>query len=107
MSLLRVHGIPAPVGVTIVVSTAAVAATLARRRPEFAPELLREEALLAIALLGATVAAVPAVLDGWSAAANLTAFPGETSESVMPAWTLVLVAMALLTGAAHAMWSRR
>ena len=81
---------------------------LTRSRPAFAPDVLRDEALLAVCLLGLVVAVVPGVIDGWQAAANLTvepATPGPTTP--IPVWTLTLVGMAMALGAVHSLWSRR
>jgi len=77
-------------------------------RPSFAPEVLREEALLGLCLIGLVVAIVPGVTDGWQAAANLTiqpATPGPTTP--VPTWTLALVGSAMALGAVYSLWSRR
>ena len=54
---------------------------LARTRPVFSPETLREEALLIVCTLGLAVAVLPSVLDGWQAAANLNVQGGERREA--------------------------
>jgi hypothetical protein len=87
---------------------AATAAWLTRVRPAFAPDVLRDEALLAVCLLGLVVSIVPGVIDGWQAAANLTietATPGPTTP--VPTWTLALVGTATALGAVYSLWSRR
>jgi len=87
---------------------AATSAWLARVRPSFAPEVLRDEALLGLCLLGLVVAIVPGVTDGWQAAATLTiepAAPGPTTP--VPTWTLALVGTATALGAVYSLWSRR
>ena len=80
---------------------------LARTRPAFAPETLREEALLLVCTLGLAVAVLPSVLDGWQAAANLNIRVENVATQAIPAWTLTVVAMSTLLGAAYALWSRR
>jgi hypothetical protein len=87
---------------------AATPAWLARVRPSFAPEVIRDEALLGLCLLGLVVAIIPGVIDGWQAAANLTiepATPGPTTP--IPLWALALVGIATALGAVYSLWSRR
>lgn len=87
---------------------AATPAWLARERPSFAPDVLRDEALLGLCLLGLVVAIIPGVIDGWQAAASLTiepATPGPTTP--VPMWTLALVGTATALGAVYSLWSRR
>lgn len=107
MNLLRAQGVPLPAGLAIVFGVMTLSVVLARRRPGFAPEVLREEALLTILLFGTAVAMLPSVLDGWSAAANLTGTPASDAEAAIPVWALALVGVSLTGGAAHALWSRR
>jgi hypothetical protein len=81
---------------------------LSRVRVTFAPDILRDEALLALCLLGLIVSVVPGVLDGWQAAANLTVEPSEVGPATpVPAWTLALVGTSLALGALCSLWSRR
>jgi hypothetical protein len=87
---------------------AATPAWLARTRPSFAPEVLREEALLGLCLFGLVVAIMPGVIDGWQAAANLTIEPAAPGPTIpVPTWTLALVATATALGAVYSLWSRR
>ncbi len=87
---------------------AASAAWLARVRPSFAPDVVRDEALLGIGLLGLVVSLMPGVIDGWQAAANLTIEPGTAGPvTPIPMWTLALVLTATALGAAYSLWSRR
>jgi hypothetical protein len=76
-------------------------------RPAFAPERLREEALLFVCTLGLVVAVLPSVADGWQAAANLNVRAENVATQAIPAWTLSIVAMSMLLGAAYTLWSRR
>jgi len=105
--LLVIMGAPGPVAVPLVAAIAAGTVWLARARPIFAPETLREEGLLIICLLGLGVAVLPSVLDGWQAAANLNvgAEPGATQT--IPLWTLTILMLSSLLGAAYSLWSRR
>jgi hypothetical protein len=98
-----------PVAVTAPLVAVSLAATawLARTRPQFAPEALREEALLIVCMLGLGVAVLPSVLDGWQAAANLNARMENVAQQAIPAWVLSVVATSTLLGAAYALWSRR
>ena len=80
---------------------------LARTRPVFSPETLREEALLIVCTLGLAVSVLPSVLDGWQAAANLNIRAENVATQAIPTWTLSVVAMSTLLGAAYALWSRR
>ena len=80
---------------------------LARTRPHFSPEAIREEALLIVCTLGLGVAVLPSVLDGWQAAANLNTGIENSAQQAIPAWVLSVVATSTLLGAAYALWSRR
>ena len=85
----------------------AATAWLAKTRPRFAPETLREEALLIVCCLGLVVAVVPSVLDGWQAAANLNVRVENVAQQTIPAWTLSVVGMSTVLGAVYSLWSRR
>jgi hypothetical protein len=80
---------------------------LARTRPGFSPEMLREEALLIVCTLGLAVAVLPSVLDGWQAARNLNIRVENVAREAIPIWALSVVAISTLLGAAYALWSRR
>lgn len=87
---------------------AAAPAWLARVRPSFAPEVLCDEALLGLCLLGVVVAIIPGVADGWQAAANLTIEPATPVPTTpVPMWTVALVGTATALGAVYSLWSRR
>ena len=83
------------------------AAMLGQRNPEFAPPHLRDEGLVLVCALALGVAMLPGVLDGWSAAQNLTVQPANLQGSVVPAWTLAMTSGALGLGGGYALWSRR
>lgn len=105
--VFRSLGGPVAVTAPLVAVSLAATAWLARSRPHFAPEALREEALLIVGTLGLGVAILPSVLDGWEAAANLNARVENVAQQAIPAWVLSVVATSSLLGAAYALWSRR
>jgi hypothetical protein len=99
------HPIAAMAAGAVLVATPA---WLARVRPSFAPEVIRDEALLGLCLLGLVVAIIPGVIDGWQAAANLTIEPATPGPATpIPMWTLALVGTATALGAGYSLWSRR
>ena len=107
-ALVEVQGLHPIAAVAAGVVLAAVPAWLARVRPSFAPDVLRDEALLGLCLLGLVVAIIPGVVDGWQAAANLTVEPATpVPPTPIPVWTLALVGTATALGAMYSMWSRR
>lgn len=107
-ALTEVQGVPAAASVGPVVVLIATVVWLTRLRPAFAPESLRDEALLAITLLGLVVSVMPGVIDGWQAAAALTIEPAATGPvTPVPVWTLTLVGMATALGAVSSMWRHR
>jgi hypothetical protein len=108
--LIQVMGlIGAPQAVTAPLMATGLAAVVwhTRKRQVFAPEMLREEALLIVCILGLLVAVLPSVLDGWQAAANLNVQGENVAVQAIPMWTLTVVAASMLLGIAHAFWSRR
>ncbi len=108
--LVQVLGlIGAPLALTLPLTVIGMAAIvwIARRRPAFSPETLREEALLIVCTFGLAVAVLPSVLDGWQAAANLNVQVENAAAQAIPMWALTVVAMSVLLGAVHALWSRR
>jgi hypothetical protein len=105
--LLEVQGLPpwpaAGAGLLLLV----VPIWLARARPVFAPDALREEGLLTVAVLGLGVASMPAILDGWQAAGSLSVTPERQSATGIPAWTLTIILMSASLGGLYSLWSRR
>ncbi len=110
IGLLRVQGVPGAMAIAAVVAAVALSAWFSRRRPRFAPDRLREEALCGVCLFGAVVAMMPGLLDGWTAAVNLTTVSGGGTTAPgawPPLWALALVGASLTLGMAHSLWSRR
>jgi hypothetical protein len=107
-AMTEVQGLHPIAAVAVVAVLAGTPAWLARARPAFAPEILRDEALLGLCVFGLVVAIVPGVTDGWQAAANLTIEPATPAPSTpVPGWTLALVGTSLALGAVYSLWSRR
>jgi hypothetical protein len=105
--VIAIVGMPSPGAAAVVALAMAGVVRLARTRPVFSPESLREEALLIVCTLGLVVAVLPSVLDGWQAAANLNLRVEDVARQAIPTWALSVIAMSTLLGAAHALWSRR
>ena len=107
IQVTTVLGAPALVSAPLVAVGMAGIVWLARTRPVFSPEALREEALLIVCMLGLAVAVLPSVLDGWQAARNLNMRVENVATQAIPTWALSVVATSTLLGAAYALWSRR
>jgi hypothetical protein len=105
-TLLGLMGAPRAGSIVATALVVAGVVWLVRRRPAFAPEVVREEALLVIGALGLGVAMLPRVLDGWQAAVNLGA-QAEPARAMVPAWTVFVLATSSVLGGAYSLWSRR
>lgn len=106
-ALLEVQGVSPVVSPLAGIVFVAVPLWLARTRPAFAPEPLRDEAMLTISVVGLSVAILPGVLDGWQAATNLSAATERVATASLPTWTLLLLLMTSSCGAFYSLWSRR
>lgn len=107
-ALLELQGLPAWASAPVALALLALVAWLARTRPSFAPEPMREEALMILAVMGLGVAVLPGVLEGWQMAASLgAADQRDPARVALPPWTLVLVGASTALGALHSLWSRR
>jgi hypothetical protein len=106
-TLLEVQGLPSWPAVGAGLILLLVPMWLARTRPVFAPDVLREEGLLAVAVLGLGVASMPAILDGWQAAGNLSVTPERQVSTGIPTWTLTIILMSASFGGLYSFWSRR
>jgi hypothetical protein len=107
VQVLSVVGAPTLLSAPLIALGMAGIVWLASTRPAFAPESLREEALLIICALGLVIAVLPSVLEGWQAAQNLNVRVENVATQAIPAWTLSVITMSTLLGAAYALWSRR
>jgi hypothetical protein len=107
-AMTEVQGLHPIAAIVAVAGLVVTPAWLARVRPAFAPDILRDEALLGLCVCGLVVAIVPGVTDGWQAAANLTVEPAAPAPATpLPVWTVALVGTSLALGAVHSLWSRR
>jgi hypothetical protein len=106
-ALIEVQGLPSPAATMLAAAVLILSARLTRVRPVFAPDVLRDEGLLAIGVLGLGAALLPGVLDGWHAATNLTAVSEREVAAAVPVWTLALLLTSTSLGALYSLWSRR
>jgi hypothetical protein len=105
--LLQEQGLPFPAAVLIACALIGASAWLARTRPRFAPALLLDEGLLAVAVIGVVTAALPSILDGWQAAGNLAVGGERQGPPAVPMSTLMFLLVSTLLGALYSSWSRR
>ena len=106
-ALLEVQGVSTVVSPLAGIFLVAVTTWLARTRPAFAPELLRDEAMLMISVVGLGVAILPGVLDGWQAATNLSAATERVATASVPIWILLLLLTTTSCGALYSLRGRR
>jgi len=107
-AMIEVQGLPPVAAVAAPALLAVIAVWQARVRPRFAPDIVLDEALLGVCLLGLVVSIAPGVIDGWQAAANLTIEPATPGRATpVPVWTIALVGTATTLGAVYSLWSRR
>jgi hypothetical protein len=108
VSTTMLHGAGAAwlLAVPIAVIPLLLSWTLTGRRPQFAPPLVREDALLLLAGLGVGVAMLPSVFQGWRSAVALNVHEGGSAGLAVPAWTLVVVGGSALLGSGYSAWRR-
>ena len=106
-ALFEMYGVSRNVSPVAGIALVAVSIWLARTKSSFAPESLRDEAMLIIGLIGLGVAILPGVMDGWQAATNLAAATERVPTASLPMWTLLLVLTTSSCGAVYSVWSRR
>jgi hypothetical protein len=107
-ALLEVQALPMAAALLIAAALVIVTMRLSRVRASFAPDVLRDEGMLAIGVLGLGVAVMPGVLDGWQAATNLSGAQDRVAEPIaIPMWTLALILTASSLGGLYSVWSRR
>ncbi len=107
LTLLHAQGLPFTLAALAALTPPALAVWLARTRPAFAPDAIREEGMLAVLLLGAGVAILPGMLEGWQTAAVLNARIAGGTPAAVPAWAVGVVAASSAMGAVSSLWSRR
>ena len=106
-TLVELQGVSPTVSPLAGIALVAVSIWLARTRASFAPEPLRDEAMLMIGLVGLGVAILPGVMDGWQAATNLAGATERVATASLPMWTLFLLLTTSSCGAFYSLWSRR
>jgi hypothetical protein len=90
----------------IVAAVAGVSGYLSMTRAVFAPAPLREEAAIALLVIGLAVAMAPGVVTGWSAAQALNLPDRNTSAPMVPSWVIAVGGGAIFLGGAHRLWRR-
>ena len=105
--ILGGYGLPAWLAWPLAGGVMAVSAVASLRDPRFARPAVREDALVAITVLGVTVAAAPGVAAGWRAAGGMNLAANDmTRPGGGPGMLLGLAAM-LSLGGLHTLWRRR
>lgn len=106
-ALLQIQGLPPGAAMPVAGIVPAVSVILATRRGNFAPEALREEAMLAMVALGLAVAIIPEVTSGWHSALALNREQGNSSNQIIANWVLVLGAVSVVLGGLYSLLRRR
>jgi hypothetical protein len=107
-AMTEVQGLHPMAAIAAVAVLAATPAWLARVRPSFAPEVLREEALLGLCL-NRPRRRDRAWCDRWLAGSGQSddSTGHARSNDSRTTWTLALVGSAMALGAVYSLWSRR
>lgn len=105
-AVLATQGLPLPISVALLVCVVVTCAWLVRRSPGFAPDWLRDEALLIVGLLGITVAAGPNIADGYATAVALRAMPLAEQSVAKSEAALYVTAGFFAAGGFFAAWRR-
>ena len=105
--LLHVQGAPIAIAVALAAAVPSLSAILAIWHRAFAPERLREEALLFVLVLGLAVAMAPAAAAGWQAAMALNLEQKNVASQAIPVWALATTVAATLLGGVYALWMHR
>jgi hypothetical protein len=108
-ALLQIQGLPLGAAMILAAAVTATSAYLAQRSTEFAPEALREEAMVAVIALGLAVAIIPEVTAGWQSALALNREGGNSSNQnqIIANWVLVLSAASVVLGGLYGVFRRR
>ena len=105
-SLLHAAGLPWAAAAPVAAAPPMVSAFLASRRPRFAPAIVREEALLVIAVIGLAVAMVPDIQEGWRSAVALNIRVEDAGSQMIPGWAFALTCVSLVLGGLFSLWRR-
>jgi hypothetical protein len=106
-SLLQGQGWPAAAALALAGVVMIAPAVCAARLPSFAPDGLRDEALLVAAALGLTVAMIPEITAGWHSALVLNHEQQDSANQVIANWVLVLSAASVALGGLYSLLRRR
>jgi hypothetical protein len=105
--LLQIQGLPWPAAIAAAASVPALSAFLSIRSPAFAPEALREEAMLAMLFMGLAVAVIPEVSAGWQSALALNREDSASTNRILANWVLVLSGASIVLGGLYSLLRRR
>jgi hypothetical protein len=105
--LLQIQGLPWPAAIAAAASVPALSAFLSIRSPAFAPEALREEAMLAMLFMGFAVAVIPEVSAGWQSALALNREDSASTNRILANWVLVLSGASIVLGGLYSLLRRR
>ena len=100
------YGLPAWLAWLLAGGVMAVSAVASQRDPRFARPAVREDALVALAVLGLTVAAAPGVTAGWRAAGAMNLAGNDMLRSGTSPGMLLGLAAVLSLGGIHTLWRR-
>ncbi len=106
-ALLQIQGLRPGAAMVLAGSVAGGSAILSFRRTEFAPEPLRQEAMLVMVGLGLAVAMIPEISGGWRSALALNREEGAQTNPVLSGWVLVLSASSVVLGGLYSLMRRR
>ena len=104
--VLQSYGLPVWSAVPLAAALPSAAIVLARRSPRFAPPALREDARLAVCVLGLVVAAAPTLSRGWQSAAALNLDPGGGTGPAPGLWVMLGLGAVVSLGGLHTLWRR-
>ena len=105
--MLSSQGFPTLAAWTLGAGLILAAAWLAARRPDFAPTVLREEALLAICGLSLLVATGPTISAGWGSARVMNLDPAGGVHQALGLWVFALGGASIAVGGWHSLRRRR
>ena len=104
--LIRDLGVPLVFAAPLATLPPAAAALLSAARNEFAPQAMRDEALLLVVVGGLGVAMLPGISDGWHSALTLRSADPTPAARALPMWAVLTATSSLLLGGAYGAWRR-